>query len=103
MALPRRSRCTVIAQYSLADQGDFITVPGALMMCAVGNTKEMPMVFHSNYEAKSSPAKGKVCFHWLVDGETKGWIHTHGMDVLGLPELEIRSCPAFLRRNPPYE
>jgi len=40
---------------------------------------------------------GKVKFHWLVDGrETKGWIHTHGMEDLGLPELEIRDCPAFL-------
>lgn len=28
----------------------------------------------------------------VVDGElTRGWVHTHGMDKLGLPELEIRN------------
>ena len=57
------------------------------------------MVFHSNNEAESSPSKGKVRFHWLIDGDTKGWIHTHGMDVLGLPELELRGCPAFLAES----
>lgn len=25
-----------------------------------------------------------------------GWIHTHGMDAAGLPEVEIRHVPAFL-------
>jgi hypothetical protein len=48
-------------------------------------------------ERQTSPSKGKVEFHWITDGgKTKGWVHTHGMDRLGLPELEIRDCPAFL-------
>ncbi len=34
----------------------------------------------------------------VVDGdETTGWVHTHGMHELGLPELEIRNVsPPFL-------
>jgi hypothetical protein len=40
---------------------------------------------------------GKVQFHYLTDGrETKGWVHTHGMDCFGLPELEMRDIPGFL-------
>lgn len=27
-----------------------------------------------------------------------GWIHTHGMDQLGYPELEIREVPLFMGR-----
>ena len=57
------------------------------------------MVFHSNNEAESSPSKGKVRFHWLIDGDTKGWVHTHGMGEFGLPELEIRDCSAFLAES----
>jgi hypothetical protein len=46
---------------------------------------------------RMSPSKGKVKMHWIMDGgRTKGWVHTHGMDRLRLPELEIRECPAFL-------
>jgi hypothetical protein len=45
----------------------------------------------------ASPSKGEVRSHWVIDGEnTTGWIHTHGMDLFDLPELEIRDCPAFL-------
>ena len=44
-----------------------------------------------------SPSQGKVAYHEVIDGDnTNGWIHTHGMDALGLPELEIRNCPLFL-------
>jgi hypothetical protein len=25
-----------------------------------------------------------------------GWVHTHGMDAAGMPELEVRHVPAFL-------
>ena len=27
-----------------------------------------------------------------------GWIHTHGMEKAGLPELEIRNVPSFFAR-----
>lgn len=36
------------------------------------------------------------CDHVISGTETKGWVHTHGMDRLGLPELEMRKVPAFL-------
>jgi hypothetical protein len=40
---------------------------------------------------------GRVQFHHVISGShTKGWVHTHGMDRLGLPELEMREVPAFL-------
>ena len=28
-----------------------------------------------------------------------GWVHTHGLAVLGLPELEIRGIPGFLAKD----
>ena len=28
-----------------------------------------------------------------------GWVHTHGMDELGLPELEVRDIPDFLAED----
>jgi hypothetical protein len=38
-----------------------------------------------------------IHFHHVISGrETKGWVHSHGMDRLGLPELEMRNVPAFL-------
>lgn len=38
-----------------------------------------------------------VQIHLVTDGDdTKGWIHTHGMDALGLPELEIKGIPLFM-------
>ena len=36
------------------------------------------------------------CHHVISGSQTKGWVHTHGMDQFGLPDLEIRSVPAFL-------
>ncbi len=37
-----------------------------------------------------------IQFHHVVSGrDTKG-VHTHGMDRLGLPELEMREVPGFL-------
>ena len=39
------------------------------------------------------------CHHVISGTETKGWVHTHGMDQFGLPELEIRNVPAFLAGN----
>jgi hypothetical protein len=50
-----------------------------------------------NNERQTRPSEGKVTIHWVMDGrETKGWVHTHGMADLGLPELEVRGCPTFL-------
>lgn len=48
----------------------------------------------SNKEERTeSPSEGKVQMHWVTD---QGWIHTHGMDAIGRPELEIRDCPSYL-------
>jgi hypothetical protein len=41
----------------------------------------------------SAPNPRPVQFHFLVE---EGWLHTHGMAALGLPELEARHFPAFL-------
>lgn len=55
------------------------------------------MIVRANNDYENSPSNGKVVFHRILDGEgTKDWIHTHGMNVLNLPELEIRGVPAFL-------
>jgi hypothetical protein len=35
----------------------------------------------------------KIKLHWII---STGWVHTHGMDALGLPELEVRHVPGFL-------
>jgi hypothetical protein len=38
-----------------------------------------------------------IQIHHVIGGsDTKGWVHTHGMDRLGLPELEMREVPGFL-------
>jgi hypothetical protein len=38
-----------------------------------------------------------VYFHHVISGsDTKGWVHSHGMDRHRLPELEMRNVPAFL-------
>lgn len=39
-----------------------------------------------------------IQIHMVTDGEgTKGWVHTHGMATMGLPELEIRNVnPLYL-------
>jgi hypothetical protein len=29
----------------------------------------------------------------------EGWVHTHGMNELGLPELEMKNIPLFLMRD----
>lgn len=41
-------------------------------------------------------AKREIVVHHVTDGPAKGWIHTHGLDAHGKPELEIRSVPLFL-------
>lgn len=39
----------------------------------------------------------RVQIHLITDGEgTFRWIHTHGMEHWGLPNLEIRGVPMFL-------
>lgn len=35
--------------------------------------------------------------HIVSEGEHKGWLHTHGMAKYGLPELEMRKIPLFLK------
>lgn len=35
----------------------------------------------------------KVDVHAVSDGPAKGWVHTHGLDKYGEPELEIRNVP----------
>ena len=32
----------------------------------------------------------------MTDGPARGWLHTHGLSVRGLPELETRNVPLFL-------
>jgi len=42
----------------------------------------------------------RIQIHWITSGEnTKGWMHTHGMDQHGLPELEVRGVPGFLAES----
>jgi hypothetical protein len=38
----------------------------------------------------------EIVVHQVTDGPAKGWIHTHGLDAHGKPELEIRNVPLFL-------
>jgi hypothetical protein len=33
--------------------------------------------------------------HAVTDGKAKGWVHTHGLDKFGKPELEIRGVPTL--------
>jgi hypothetical protein len=41
------------------------------------------------------PIEG-VRFDYVTNGDdTKGWLHSHGMADLGLPELEIRDVPSY--------
>src|SRR5262249_22304849 len=42
---------------------------------------------------RKKQAKSKIQFHFILE---KGWLHTHGMDRHGLPELEVRNVPGFL-------
>jgi hypothetical protein len=37
--------------------------------------------------------------HQVGDGPARGWVHTHGLAALGLPELEIRGVPLLLGRQ----
>lgn len=37
-----------------------------------------------------------IVIHCITEEPHCGWMHTHGMAELGLPELEIRSVPLFL-------
>jgi hypothetical protein len=41
------------------------------------------------------PVEG-VLMHYVFDGRGRGWLHTHGMDRRGLPELEVRDVPSYL-------
>lgn len=39
----------------------------------------------------------RIDLHYVISGrDTKGWVHTHGMNQYGLPELESRDVPGFL-------
>lgn len=43
--------------------------------------------------SKAIGTKERVIFHWVIGS---GWVHSHGMESLGLPEVEVRDVPAFL-------
>ena len=48
-------------------------------------------------KSDNQPVVQRIECHYVISGiETKGWVHTHGMDRFGFPELEIRNVPAFL-------
>jgi hypothetical protein len=38
----------------------------------------------------------EIVVEGIIDGNTKGWVHTHGMAKFGKPELEMRNVPLFL-------
>lgn len=47
--------------------------------------------------AKKIDIQKRVTVHMVMDGAgTRGWVHTHGMDALGLPEIEVRDVPTFM-------
>jgi hypothetical protein len=47
--------------------------------------------------ANNQAPRQRVVTHYLFEGEfTKGWLHTHGMQELNLPELEMRNVPSML-------
>jgi hypothetical protein len=39
----------------------------------------------------------EVVLEYTVDGPARGWLHTHGLARHGVPELELRNVPRFLR------
>ena len=41
---------------------------------------------------KKQKTSAKFAIHHVIED---GWVHTHGMDELGLPELEIRNVPSL--------
>ena len=47
----------------------------------------------------SEGAAGRIYIHYVTNSNTKGWVHTHGMDQFGLPELEMRAVPGFLAES----
>ena len=50
------------------------------------NDVEIPWIVHMIIEDANEP-----------DSPTRGWVHTHGLCHLGLPELEVRDVnPSFL-------
>ena len=38
----------------------------------------------------------EILIDLVTDGPAKGWLHTHGLEAYGEPELEIRGVPLFL-------
>jgi hypothetical protein len=46
---------------------------------------------------KSERQAAGIQIHYVFDLE--GWLHTNGLDELGLPELEMRHVPAFLMED----
>lgn len=47
-------------------------------------------------KAKIFNVPDHIDIHFVTEGMQSGWVHTHGMADLGLPELEIRDVPLFL-------
>jgi hypothetical protein len=50
-------------------------------------------VIEMKSKKKCLARNNEVDIHWVTDS---GWIHTHGLSDLGLPELEIRDVPGYL-------
>jgi hypothetical protein len=46
---------------------------------------------------KKFDVKKEVVIHLVTEGVNKGWIRTHGLAKHGLPELEIRGVPLFMK------
>lgn len=41
-----------------------------------------------------------IAIHMIISGaNTKGWVHTHGMEAFGRPELEIVGLPLFMAKD----
>ena len=57
----------------------------------IGTASENTMRRHDNSDNRKKLDSIRV--HWLIED---GWVHTHGLDALGFPELEARHIPGFL-------
>lgn len=59
--------------------------------------KRLPKGFEYASPNAGVDVQKSIIIHIIFNGEnTKGWLHTHGMFVYGMPEVEMRSVPLFL-------
>jgi Domain of unknown function (DUF4261) len=61
--------------------------------CRTSGAGESPMSLTS--AANGRQAK-RFNMHWVIG---TGWIHTHGMEERGYPEVEVRGVPDFLAES----